>query len=200
MKHKRLLFLISLGSLLATSTPSRAEWSFDAFIGPAITQDHKLNHAKAKFDTVFSGGGRAGYFFDFWENLGVALDVTHYQPGGKFGGVGSGFSFDGSVTAVSFDPILRLSLLASKQFPKGQLQPYATLAPGVYFSRFTIKPGGSASDASPGVKAAVGASWMLTPNIGLLGEYRYSHFTAEVFHFHTSVSTHRLQLGATVRY
>jgi len=41
---------------------------------------------------------------------------------------------------------------------------------------------------------------MFTRNIGLFGEYRFAHFTADLLGFEQDVNTHRLQVGATFRF
>jgi opacity protein-like surface antigen len=215
MRSKPLLFVLSLVMVLTTAVAARAEWFLDAYLGPAFTQNGNFKNGPAasattKFDTVFSLGGRGGYYFESlpylgsFPYLGLALDLSHYQPDGSFGGGGSGFRFDTKVTALSLDAMLRLPLLTSKDFPKGRLQPYLSVGPGLYFSHMKINPtpvfGSSDSDTSVGVKAAAGATWLLTQRIGLLAEYRFSHFNANYLGFDADVNSHRLQFGATLRF
>jgi opacity protein-like surface antigen len=91
--------------------------------------------------------------------------------------------------------------MTSKAFPQGQVQPYLTVGPGVYFSRFRVRPaGGSDSSTDAGVKVGGGLTYMLNRNVGLLGEYRFSHFSPRYQGFGTDISTHRLQFGATFRF
>jgi opacity protein-like surface antigen len=203
-------FIVSLILAISLGVPAgRAfgEVFLDAYIGPAFTSDGKFNNgpnvpATTKFDTVVSGGARIGYFFIPY--IGFAVDLSHYQPDGEFGGGGSGFSFDSRVTGLSFDLMGRLPLMVSNNFPNGQLQPYLAVGPGVYFSHIKISPspvfGSKDSDSSAGIKVAAGSTWMFTRNIGLFGEYRFSHFTADLLGFEQDVNTHRLQVGATFRF
>lgn len=187
-------FLVLLGAV-GRSMPVSAEWFGDLYIGPAFTQNEKAAGIKYRFDNVFSGGGRAGYYFESIPWLGLGFDVSHYQPDGKAGG----FSFDARITALSFDAMLRLPLLTSKEFPSGQLQPYVTLGPGVYFT--DAKGAGlTASDTTAGVKAGVGAAWMLNQVVGLMAEYRFSHTRPGSQGVHVDVNTHRLQFGLTFRF
>jgi opacity protein-like surface antigen len=206
---RKFLFMAAItGALFATSAGKASGEGFvEAYIGPAFTQDGKFDHgpnvpATTRSDTVVSGGARIGYFFIPY--IGVALDVSHYQPDGRFGGGGSGFSFDSRVTALSFDLMGRLPLLVSSNFPDGQLQPYLTVGPGVYFSHIKISPtpifGSKDSDSSAGVKVGAGATWMFTRHLGMFGEYRFSHFTADLLGFEKDVNAHRLQFGATLRF
>jgi len=140
MKYTSLFVLFALlAGFMIVPSPASAEWFLDAYVGPAFTQSARFENGPAApasmhyNNPVVSGGGRFGYYFEFWPYLGLAVDASHYQPDGSFSGAGSGFSFDGRVTAISFDAMLRLPLLTSKDFPKGQLQPYLTVGPGVYF-------------------------------------------------------------------
>ena len=210
MRARELLVLFFVTASQTTiAAPASAEWFIDAYVGPAFTQSEAFDHgpnlpAHTHYNAVVSGGGRAGYYFDFWPYLGLAIDASHYQPEGKFSGGGSGFRFDARVTGLSLDAMLRLPLFTSKNFPKGQLQPYLTVGPGVYFSHLKIHPtpifGSADSDTSAGVKVGTGISWMFAQNIGLLAEYRFSHFSANFLGFDTDVNTHRLQFGGTFRF
>jgi hypothetical protein len=145
--------------------------------------------------------GSATSSFHFSASLWTCHTIS---PDGKFGTGGSGFSFDSRVTGLSFDLIGRLPLMVSNNFPNGQLQPYLTIGPGVYFSHIEISPspgfGSRDSDSSAGIKVAAGSTWMFTRNIGLFGEYRFSHFTADLLGFEKDVNTYRLQVGATFRF
>jgi opacity protein-like surface antigen len=49
-------------------------------------------------------------------------------------------------------------------------------------------------------KPGAGASWMFTRNIGVFGEYRFSHFTAKDSGTEVDLDTSRLQFGATFRF
>ena len=94
--------------------------------------------------------------------------------------------------------------MASNNFPHGQLQPYLTIGPGVYFSHIKISPtpffGSKDSDSSAGIKVGGGTTWMFTRNLGMFGEYRFSHFRADLLGFEKDINTHRLQFGATLRF
>ena len=204
-----IVFLANIFFFAVRVAPLAAELFVDAYVGPAFTEDGKFDNGPAvpattKFDTVVSGGARLGYFFDAVPFIGFAIDGSHYQPDGKFGGGGSGFDFDARVTGLSFDLMGRLPLMASNNFPNGQLQPYLTIGPGIYFSRLKITPtpffGKKDSDSSGGVKVGAGATFMVTRNIGVFGEYRFSHFTADLLGFEMDVNTHRVQLGASFRF
>src|SRR5919108_4495950 len=167
-----IVFLANIFFFAVRVPPLAAELFVDAYVGRAFTEDGKFDNGPAvpattKFDTVVSGGARLGYFFDAVPFIGFAIDGSHYQPDGKFGGGGSGFDFDARVTGLSFDLMGRLPLMASNNFPNGQLQPYLTIGPGIYFSRLKITPtpffGKKDSDSSGGVKVGAGGAFFVHP-------------------------------------
>lgn len=186
-----------------------------------------------RFDSSVTGGGRLGYWFEKLPWLGLGLDIAYFAPNisaqsvdtnVKLGGVATNVGsvpFDRvklDVTDVSFDLMLRWpGLVASSQFPKGRLQPYLTVGPAVFLTtakdstNFGPPNDQSSHDTSPGVKAGFGTTWMLTPNIGLFGEYRFTHFHP-TFDFDTNapglsrtkvetdVNTHHVLFGVTFRF
>jgi hypothetical protein len=88
-----IVFLATISSFAIRVAPVSAELFVDAYVGPAFTEDGKFENGPAapattKFDTVVSGGARLGYFFDAVPFIGFAIDGSHYQPDGEFGGGG----------------------------------------------------------------------------------------------------------------
>lgn len=74
---------------------------------------------------------------------------------------------------------------------------------------FNFSPGNQTdSDTSVGVKLGTGVSWLFTRNIGVFGEYRYTHFGPEftfrdngtTANLSTSINTHSLLVGVTFRF
>ena len=193
----------------------------------------ELTARDLRFDSSATGGGRVGYWFEALPWLGLGVDVAYFAPNVssqnvdttvKLGAVSANVgqvSFDKvklDVTDVSFDLMLRWpGLVASPQFPKGRLQPYLTVGPAVFFAtakdstNFGPPNDQSSHDTSIGVKAGVGTTWMLTPNIGIFGEYRFTHFSPK-FEFdsgiagfsktkvETDVNTHHVLVGVTFRF
>src|SRR5262245_22377778 len=186
-----------------------------------------------RFDSSVTGGGRLGYWFEALPWLGLGLDVAYFAPNVasqnvdttvKVGGISANvgqLSFDKvklDVTDVSFDLMLRWpGLVASAQFPKGRLQPYLTVGPTIFLAtakdstNFGSPNNQSSHDTSVGVKAGVGTTWMLTPHIGIFGEYRFTHFSPK-FEFdndvagfsktkvETDVNTHHVLVGVPFRF
>ena len=193
----------------------------------------ELTARDLRFDSSVTGGGSLGYWFEALPWLGLGIDVAYFAPSvssqnvettvklaGVSANVGS-LAFDKmklDVTDVSFDLLLRWpGLVASSQFPKGRLQPYLTVGPAVFLAtakdstNFGPPNNQSSHDTSVGVKAGAGTTWMLTPNIGIFGEYRFTHFSpkfdfdTEVPGFsrtqvETDVNTHHVLVGVTFRF
>lgn len=182
-----------------------------------------------KFDTEAVLGGRVGYWLDFFHFIGFGLDVSHlFGPdvarqtrtvdvcvSGVCGsGRGTFNNVDLNVTTIGFDAMFRLPLLKSQQFPHGQLQPYLTVGPALFIAHAkdsdNFSPSGqSDTDKSVGVKVGAGATWLFTKNIGVFGEYRFTHFKPE-FEFNdavvgqttlkTTLDTHSILGGISFRF
>ena len=248
-----IVLLSALAWLAVVPSPVGAEWFADLFVGPAFTQSENVVVSQAgfksrlkdvDFDNSVSFGGRGGYWFESTPYFGLALDVSHFRPDigkqkatGCFSGAAAGalgiigcfpgtqvFHIDLGVTGISFDALLRWPLLTSKDFPKGQIQPYLTLGPTIFVaqakdSRFPLSnfiPGSqSETDTSVGVKVGAGIAWQFHQNIALFGEYRFTHF-APKFDTHnlsatdfvsivssptkTDIDTHRVIFGVSLRF
>ncbi len=185
-----------------------------------------------RFDSSVMGGGRVGYWFGPLP-FGLALDVSYFEPnvssqtvntnvsiGGTNANVGQ-LSFgrlDLAVTDLAFELMVRWpGLLASPQFPNGRLQPYVTAGPAVFFvtakdsNNFGPPDHQTSTDVSLGLQAGFGTTWMITPHVGVFGEYRFTHFSPQ-FDFDTSlpgftrttvktdVNTHHVLFGVTFRF
>lgn len=181
--------------------------------------------ANVSFDRSFEVGGRFGYWFEALDIFGLGLDVSHFQPNiqsqtamakgditdsrGVLLGVPMSVSgatpvklktVDLHVTSVAVDLMLRWPVLLSTEFPHGQLQPYLTAGPAVHvveLQRFE-------TGAAHGVKAGGGLMWQLTKNVGVFGEYRYTHIRpildAGEIQLRTHLSTHHLLAGLSFRF
>lgn len=228
---------------LAVPRPASAEWSADLYVGAAVTQSRDFKATETlggvrlsataqdvDFDTSVSFGGRVGYWFESIPILGLGLDAFHFRPDvgsqrltvclSPLGCIVEPFEgFDLSVTSVSLDLMLRWPLWTSAEFPKGRLQPYLTAGPALFIARGSDRetPASrrqSDTDTSLGVKAGAGLVWLFHKNVGLFGEYRFTHFSPE-FNFRdvdaltgaasrvrltTDVNTHHLLGGIAFRF
>ncbi len=237
------LVLAVLASLAVVAVPASAEWFGDLYLGGAVTQSKDINvtttalgvpvdikSEDVDFDTSGVGGGRFGYWLEAAPYLGLALDVFHFRPnvtrqtvtttvsaGGA--SVPASVEFDDldiHVTAISFDLMLRASLLKSQQFPKGQLQPYFSVGPAIFIAEgkdttnFGPPNNQSDTDTSVGVKVGAGLAWQFHKNLAVFGEYRFTHSSPE-FKFspappfgkttaETDINTHHFIAGISFRF
>lgn len=216
------------------ATPASAEWFVDLYLGGAFTEKHDVDTEfpagvvsalDVSFNKSFTGGLRGGYWLPFDVgplNFGLGVDFSHFAPNidrqstvfcGNFCANGVFDDVDLSVWVIGFDALLRAPLLKSAAFPNGQLQPYFRVGPAIFVAhandRNNFSPGDQTdSDTSVGVKLGTGVTWLFTRNVGVFGEYRYTHFSPE-FTFRdggvsanvsTSINTHSLLFGATFRF
>ena len=193
-------------------TVATAEWFADLYLGAAFTQRHEVttetptgttSNADIGFNRSSAFGGRAGYWFGFF---GVALDASHFRPDT----VPSSLQrFDLYVTPLSVDLMLRWPLLASPEHPHGQFQPFIAAGPSAGYIE-----GKDTSNFSPpnqydagffvGAQAEAGMVWEFRQNLGLLAEYRFTHFSPDL-HFsngrlQTDLNTHYALFGLSLRF
>lgn len=239
MIHRKVVtvLLSALVWFAVVPSPVSAEWFADLFVGPAFTLRNDVRETPAGlnirlkdvgFDNSTSFGGRLGYWFESTPYLGFGFDVSHFRPDiGKQTVTDCIVQFppcfslplahvDLAVTGISFDAHLRLPLLTSKEFPQGQLQPYATIGPTIFLSRININdafnfspPKHTDGDASVGVKAGAGVAWQFHQYVALFAEYRFTHFRPEFVirddfvgrtPIKTNIDTHAAIFGVSFRF
>jgi opacity protein-like surface antigen len=153
--------------------------------------------------TIF--GGKIGYWFDFFPLVGAELDIYAFSPDISSPPQTSGTiqfttsnNFDLSVTAVSFDLMGRYPLLKSPDFPRGRIQPYIGIGPGLFITSIEdLEPDsnnniGSKTLTFGGLQVIGGLKFFLLKNLSLFAEYKFSHFTADL-----SGASANFSLGAT---
>lgn len=240
LRRALLIVAVGLACVSAPG-PASAEWFGDLYIGGAFTQNHDVTARftfagvsadvtgrDLRFNNSVMGGGRFGYWFDLVP-FGLGLDVSYFQPNisaqtvnfavnGVGVGPGPSDKIDLSVVDISFDFMVRWpGLLASERFPKGRLQPYFTGGPAIFIAtakdstNFGLPSNQSSTDTSLGLKVGTGLTWLITPNLGVFAEYRFTHFSPE-FGFDvaapgfskttvkTDLNTHHLLMGLGVRF
>jgi hypothetical protein len=92
---------------------------------------------------------------------------------------------DIGVGSISTLLMVRLSLNSSEEFPKGRIQPYLGVGPGLYFggmSEFVaeVPPAGRVLDDSyfsPGFDGRCGISVLIKKSYGLFLEYGFKRFS-----------------------
>lgn len=199
-----LVVLVAIGSVPA---PSRAEMLFDLYGGGAFPMDSDTTISgpnyviigESSYKESFVVGGRVGYYFDRgvpW--LGFALDVSYFQadidlPNGA----------KNEVVPFSLLAMFRAPLIWSPEFPRGRLQPYVGMGPSFVYSK---SKSGTASDTSfdIGFDLRLGLTWMLTRNVGLFGEYRFSWvqpgYDLNEGHVEPEFAVNHLAAGLTFRF
>jgi opacity protein-like surface antigen len=234
VRWKRLLPIVTLACLAAVG-PASAEVFIDPYIGGAFTEKNDLDISPplgsrvtvrdVTFDASFATGLRVGYWLPFALgplNFGFGVDVSYFSPdiSAQTRDFCTGFcvsrnfaDFDLLAWTIGFDAMLRYPLLKSADFPNGRLQPYFTIGPAVFVAHAEDNGNFTPSnqddtDASVGVKLGLGVTWLFTRNIGIFGEYRYTHFSPE-FTFNdpggnaklsTDINTHYVIVGASFRF
>lgn len=203
------LILFGLGLL---ASPASAEWFADLYVGAAFTQKDDVSVSipdaglrvteQSDPGTSVSVGGRVGYWFDGIRWLGLALDASYFRPGE-----------DLDVYPISPLVMVRWPLQQSTEFPAGRIQPYIAIGPGIFVSKteFTVEEiGERLEDTSVdlGLDVRGGLTWLLARNVGLFGEYRFTHFEAEhegtllglKTTLEATLPTHHIVVGVTFRF
>ncbi len=182
------LFVVafSIFLLLAAPTSTSAEGFIDFYAGVASTQDTDVSleefspffvparvSRSVDLGSSLTLGGRIGYWFGGTPSVGVALDVSSFQADGG--------NVDITLIPVSTLLMLRWPLLTSDDFPKGRLQPYVGIGPGLFISNFEadFRPA-VAEEVSEwildiGLDVRAGLAWQFYRHLALFGEYRFTY-------------------------
>jgi len=129
---------------------------------------------QVSFDGSGTVGVRGGYWLEPLPWLGLAADLSYFQRKAP--------SADIDLVPLSFLVMLRYPMLTSEQFPKGRLQPYVGIGPGLFYSHTSIEfgpPFGSVNHGSffddVGFDGRAGAAWQLHNRFAMFLEYRFTH-------------------------
>jgi opacity protein-like surface antigen len=241
MGRRGLLLVAVTGLLLVLwARPASAEWFFDLYGGGAFTAyadlDSKFGSTlqfleDVEYDASFVGGARFGYWFDRplvgSLNIGIGVDGSYFEANidsqtvdgsqvvGPLALAGEFivFPIDISVVSAGLDLMLRWTLLPSERFPRGQLHPFFTVGPAVFFTEVedtgNFAPGGQRDhETTMGFKIGAGVSYFFTRNFGLFGEWRFTYFSPE-WRFtdngvsgkvETDITTFHFLVGAAFRF
>jgi hypothetical protein len=164
-----------------------AEPFVDFAIGGAFTEDSDIDFEtpngtttlQASFDDSYTTGVRGGYWFDAVPWLGVGGMVSFFEPGSEFTSNAAVDELDVLVVPVTALLMLRAPLLRSDRVPRGHLQPYLNVGPGAFITDVD-DVNYTDSNANVGVDLHAGTTWMFTPQFGMFGEYRFTHYRAEL--------------------
>jgi opacity protein-like surface antigen len=204
MKHMT-AFLIGLILPVAVMTPvtdgARAEGFVDIRVGGAVTQDtdgtakigpaggppQLVSSTTVKFEAGVSVGVRGGYWLNSVPWLGLAFDLSYFDPDEdasepvKFG-----------VFPISGLLMLRYPLLKDSDYPRGRLQPYAGVGPGAFVTTARLDGNPAGTEVSIDTTVAAGldvrggvnflfTGWESPGSLAIILEYRFTHFEPSDF-------------------
>lgn len=181
-----------------SSEDTHTEPFIDFYVGSTSTQKADVQGTSAfgnanandvKFDSSLVGGMRLGAWMPSVRYLGFAVDAfyftTNIKPQTLTGCIGTSCGALSTTAetkqehfAIAFDIMLRLPLAKSEEFPVGRFQPYITVGPALFISRWK-EPGFSSTTTTLGFKGGAGAKFFFTNNVALFGEYRLTSFEPE---------------------
>ena len=172
-----LLVIIVLFSL--ASGPARAERFADLYLGLNFAQDDELEVSSGgvsqTFDVSFDVSGmvgyRMGYFFERAPFVGLALE-------GSYTALEYADNEEISVIALSPLLMLRLPLMKSAKYERGEWFPFLAAGPGIYMSNID-NPNIDANSTDVGLDLRAGVKKMVARNWAILLEYRYVGFSPE---------------------
>ena len=152
-------------------------------------------------------GARVGHFFEGFPSLGLAIEFFHFKmlaetdDSKRFTGTRNGaainvvqpvntviqrFNISHGVNYLTLDVILRTGFFEDKErFPRGRLQAYAGIGPGVVIVHPENKVEGLNNKESYeiggfGIQAMIGAKVLLFKNFGVFAEYKFTHSNLDV--------------------
>lgn len=185
--QKRLSFfryLCPLLILLLAPASGRGEGFVDFAIGGASTEDSEISFddgfgdgsRDVEFDESFATGVRGGYWFEGLPWLGVGGMVSFFEADAE-----SRFDEDLSIFVVPVTALLmlRVPLIPSDAVPHGHLQPYFNIGPGAFITDVD-EHDFEGTDVDVGLDLHAGVNWMFNSRFGMFGEYRFTHYEANV--------------------
>ena len=195
--------------LLMAPREASAEFYTDVYGGAVFTNKTDLTITSDNGPTVsnqslnvnntWTVGGRAGYWFDEIDWLGLGLDVFYFNVKAPSQLVSSTVTGLGPTTTtlaqvdyslpvlgIGFDVLrLRIPLLRSEEFTHGKLQPFLSAGPALFVTwagtATNVQPQNqSATNVAVGAKVEGGLTYLLTKTVGVFTEYRFTSFTSNL--------------------
>jgi opacity protein-like surface antigen len=218
MRLRIRLLLLAMTLVLSTPHYVQAEGFADVFAGVAFTPKNDVDlssggvtvASESEFKDSFSVGARAGYW---WSFFGVNLDLSYFRPEldpDDASGGGVTIKTDLDVWGVGLNAMLRGQFLKSPDVPEGRLQPYVFGGPTLFISRFDFDVSGagvngeSDTTAKVGLTVGGGVTFMVTKNIGLFSEYRFTRnrpdFDIMGVEIEPKLDSHHVLAGVTFRF
>lgn len=213
---------VAIGMLLG-AMPAHAEPFLDFYTGKSYTRDadvrirqqglgndfrvHDVSFEDESFRDPPYYGGRAGYFFQGYPWLGVAVDFVHFKMRAetsetkRFTGTLAGAPIDArlpmntivdrfdithGVNYLTFNGLARYSLLTeAERFPHGRIQLFAGAGLGPVITHAENTIGNVNNDrsyevAGLGVQGFTGLRIMLFKYVGVFAQYRFTRSDLDV--------------------
>lgn len=166
---------------------AHGEGFLDFAIGGAFTENSDVTleaggssqTLAVEFDDSFSSGVRGGYWFEELPWLGVGGMVSYFEPDLRLAGVSGDDSPVFGVVPITALLMLRAPLLPSGAVPRGHFQPYLNVGPGAFVTA-TDDDRYDDGSVDVGVDVHAGATVMFTSRFGMFGEYRFTHYDANL--------------------
>jgi hypothetical protein len=193
------------------------EWFGDVYLGghSSLADDTEIKvngnpvRTVSDSDTGWIFGGKIGYWFERYSWLGLAGDASFSELNLDDIDIG-----EGSMSALV---LARLQLGASEKFPKGRIQPYAAIGPGIFYGGMSefipeVPPFGGVLEDTYfvlGIDARGGVTVLIDESYGVFLEYGYRSFAPSFesyafgggkITFEPTIETHNLVLGFTWRW
>jgi opacity protein-like surface antigen len=176
---------------------AHGEGFLDFAVGGSFTQNDDITFkaggssvtAEAGFDDSFATGVRGGYWFDRLPWLGVGAMVSYFEPDVNPDNDAGFDSERFAVIPLTALLMLRAPLLPSPAVPRGQLQLYLNVGPGAFITALDDDDYDYYGDdydyddrisVDIGLDVHAGATWMFTSRFGAFGEYRFTHYSADI--------------------
>jgi hypothetical protein len=158
------------------SGPSQSEADAAKIERPVSFNLPEPANRDADYGSALAADGRVGMWFNEWG--GIALDGPFFQA--------DGYGLNNTVVSTTPLLLLRLQLLKSGNVPKGRLQPYLGIGPGIFLTeqkanfRRELDSKIDTGHMAVGVDLRAGMRWQLSSKLGVFGEYRMTHYKTDV--------------------
>ncbi|MGA1863848.1 MAG: outer membrane protein [bacterium] len=221
LKSKLFVIILALGVLSFNIQLAAAEVFVDLHAGLASGSYENLTALapagksieRVDLGNSFTIGYRLGYWFKGFRWAGVAVEASHFKHDIQKDGFDYGHL---RITPVSSMLMFRLPLLKKDNYSAGELLLYGGIGPGLFLSSIKVdyslfSGSGKYSERAVdiGLDMRAGIEKMISENISLFCEYRYTDFKPDFKNdddsgnsvkIETEVNTHHVLIGFSYHY